>query len=204
MTWYASQIYAQPTAREALEAQPALANALFDLDGLLVAREVYAPDTDVFRWCRGAAESWESLRSTFDAPILSLATLPSASNGKVFYDSKWGGIHPPGHFLRLLKQISHDTGSVVSYYFHASGAERSADQEFAWVFGTEPDCLYVAHVPEAYRVTRHTADSVEEVPRSDKRPLTVLMCVLRHFGLDLPSSDFAPHTRDFDWERRRL
>jgi hypothetical protein len=227
MTWYASQIYAQPTpaVRSILTTHPVLSKSLYFLNhldnhqwpesifyggphtlppgGLLVGRELCAPDTREFKYHGTDAVSWEGIAGPADALVMRLSHLPSSSNGNIYFDSEWAGGHPPIPFLKFLKHLSRSTGSVISFYHHASGAEQSAQQELAWVFG-ETDYVYVRYTPTYDRVSRFTSTEVTEIPRTGHQTKTVLQLVMRHFGLELPTHYFAPHTRVFGWGRHKI
>jgi hypothetical protein len=230
MVWYASQIYAQPTpdVRALFAAHLTLSQGMYLLnhleghqwpegdfarywfphglptEGLLVVRELCAPGTMEFDWHkpRASALSWEDVIGPSNMRVLRLNHLPSAEVGKIFFDSAWAGVHPPSPFLKFLKDVSRTTGTVISFYHHASRAEKTALQELAWVFG-EDECVYAGLTPDYGKVTKFTPIGATEFGTTRDRK-TVLQYVLGHFGLELPSTYFAPHTRDFVWEQYKL
>ncbi|MCB9457575.1 MAG: hypothetical protein H6671_16435 [Anaerolineaceae bacterium] len=233
MVWYASQIFAEPTpeVRSIFAAHPTLSRGLYLLDhleghrwpegvfakvefphglppnGLLVVREVCAPDSIEAEYHGPDALMWDTIIGLSEAKVLRLSHIPLASNGVVYYDNPRAGIHPPTSFLKYLKDVSTKTDTVISFYHYFSAAEMTTIQELAWVFD-EQDSVYVQHVPIAYKITQFTATKTSELPRreelADKYGYTVLQRVLRHFGLDLPSRYFAPHTRHFEWEKYKV
>jgi hypothetical protein len=233
MVWYASQIFAEPRpeVRSIFAAHPALSRGIYMLNhldghrwpeghfakvdlphglppnGLLVVREVCAPGSGEAEYHGAETISWEGVAGPSEAKVLRLSQIPYASNGTIYYDNPKWGIHPPVLFLKHLKDVSTKTGTVVSFYHHFSRAEKTTVQELAWVFGEE-DYVYVQNIPDFYKITRFTATEAAELPRgqnlADKYGYTVLQRVLNHFGLDLPSGYFAPHTRDFAWAQYKV
>lgn len=233
MVWYASQIFAQPKpeVRSIFAANLVLSKGMYLLnhleghrwpegvfakfdrphglptEGLLVVREVCAANSIEADYHGSEALMWDSLTGPSEAPVLRLSSFPYASNGNIYYDNPRFGIHPPLPLLKFLKAISTQTGAVISFYHHYSGAEKTTIQELAWVFDQQ-DCVYVQHIPEFYQITRFTATEAVELPRSeafaDKHGYTVLQRVLNHFGLELPSGYFAPHTREFGWAKYKV
>jgi hypothetical protein len=230
MTWYASQIFAQPTpsVRQLFADNPMLTNHLYlvnhleghqwpqapedpwsrrhglPAEGLLVVRELCQPGTPEFAWQGTDAVAWDKIESSERLPILRLTHLPTVSNGKIYFDNQWAGGHPPIAFLKVLKEVSATTRTTVCFYHHASGAERSAGQEIAWLFGAE-DCVYVGYYPEYEWVSKFTADGASQLPGvGHEEGKTVLQHVLNYFGLELSSRYFASHTRDFDWQQYKI
>lgn len=223
MVWYASQIFAKPSSevRATFAAHPTLSRGMYLVNhlegesakhelppnGLLVVREVCAPGSAEAEYHGPDALSWDGVSGSAEAEVLRLSQLPYASNGKIYYDNPRWGIHPPLPFLRYLKEVSARTDTVISFYHHFSGAEKTTIQELAWVFDKQ-DCVYAQHIPRFYGITRFTATETTELPRgtepADKYGYTVLQRVLRHFGLDLPSSYFALHTRMFGWANYKV
>lgn len=226
MTWYASHIYAEPKPDVCamFAALPMLSNGMYlikDLKelgwlsddstspSLLVIREMCQPGTREAAWHeqgkrKGDALSWVDISSREDIEVLSLAHLPVAGNGKVYLDSEWAGQHPPLGFLRFLKHISKKTGTTVSFYHHASGAEQTQDQEFAWIFG-KSECVYVKHDPAWGCVTSYTQSGRQSMSGN------ILELLLRDFKMNLDTSQvsgfhacFTPHTRTFEWERYKI
>jgi hypothetical protein len=165
-------------------------------EGLLVVRELCQPGSPEFEWQGKNAVGWDKLTGPARLPALQLAHLPSVSNGKVYFDAHWAGVHPPIPFLKYLKEVSSTTSSTVCFYHHASGAER-------WVFGEE-DCVYSAFDPGYESVSKYTAIGNSQWPGVGPEGKTVLQLVLNYFGLVLLSRYFAPHTRYFNWQQYKI
>jgi hypothetical protein len=227
MTWYANRIYVNASERAlaALRAERALVGHLFLLQGgvpaswedgacelplpcagLLVAREIGPGDDDdapgtaairaVFGETAGAARRGHGWYAPGD--WLSWAVLSGPSSVDVMDPAGVEGLEacdrPPVPFLRFLADLHARTGEPVMYYLCRTwGGEREG--EAAWVFA-EREVFYGDRNP----------DETVAIGRDGRRVVRddVLRLALAHHGLHLPTSWFAPHTRGFDWERRRL
>lgn len=230
MTWYASHIYARPTEPVVSEllSHPVLSRGLYLLkdlrdyrwpelkdikiehglpeDGLLVVRELCAPNTDEAHWHDDRREvpasiSWLGIEGATNVEIILPPHLPTYGFGQIHLDDN-PEAYPPVPFLCYLKHLSRATNTTIAYYHHMSAAGYGVQQEFAWVFGSE-ECVYVDNVGRSLTLTKYTWEGVIEIPQKLSSD-SILKYTLLHFDLDLPSSFFAPHTRDFKWSRYKL
>jgi hypothetical protein len=234
VTWFASQIYAEPTQSiaSALASHPVLSKGLYLLKGsfdhewpipryrhglpekgLLVVREVCNPesDNDPFNnnryealWHGDAAISWAELDGPLETTIILPPVIPARFQDRVTYNLTESSkrAYPPVKFLRFLKNLSMNSKTPLTYYHHESGAGWSYEQEFAWLFGTE-DRVYVSYAYD--HILEYSVGGTKQLPATvGGNTRSILMLILHHFGLDLPMTYFAPHTRDFTWNKFKL
>jgi hypothetical protein len=137
--------------------------------------------------------SWSKVRGPSDVEVLDPAGIEELAECDV----------PPLAFLRFLADLHARCGQPVSYYLgrtYGGGPEGEA----AWVFA-EREVLYCLRVP--HDVSVDPADEVVVLDHNGGRRVVrddVLRLALAHHGVHLPGAWFAPHTRSFDWESRRL
>lgn len=182
-------------------------------NGLLVVREVCNPETDnkpynpnVYEssWHGNSAIPWADLTGPQEIDIILPPVIPARSASQVTFDILESSkrAYPPIEFLRYLKHLSRLTGSSITYYHHESGGNGIYEQEFAWTFGNE-DKVYVLYgydyiLEYSNEVTKQLPSLVNGIRQS------ALMVVLRQYGLKLPTHYFAPHTRNFNWNKYRI
>jgi hypothetical protein len=232
MTWYANRIYvnASDEAIEALRGEPSLRGHVFLLRGslpaswqrgsgmvvlpeagLLVVKEIGPGD-----WDRGAATV---------AAVLEETSAPRRGEHSWYRSGEWlswnalrgpEGLElrfpdvaelaecdvPPRAFLQYLAHLRARCGQPVTYYLGRTWAGAFL-AEAAWVFA-EREVLYCRRLTE--EVERDPPDEVVVADAGDRRVVGdhLLRLALGHHGLHLPTAYFAPHTRGFDWEARRL
>jgi hypothetical protein len=229
MTWFASQIYAEPTPKviAILSTYPTLSRGLyllkgplhhnwpnsnyvrhtFPADGLLVVREVCNPDqcknphTDRVEvdFHRENAISWANIDGPGEIDVILPLELPAQAGDKIITMNPTPS-YPPKTLLRFLKHINMLTNTVITYYHHETYANWQYEQEFAWVFDTEDRVL--VRYGNQY-ILQYTTSGASRITL-DRNARSVLWLVLKPYGLVLPSDYFAPHTRDFDWSRYKL
>jgi hypothetical protein len=102
---------------------------------------------------------------------------------------------PPLAFLRYLRELQNRSRAPVTFYACETWAG-DVDSEYACVLA-ERDILYL--YPESTEQTGAIARDQAESIETD-----ILQRTLRHHGIDLPTPFFAPHLREFAWERYRL
>jgi hypothetical protein len=211
MTWFANHIYAayKPTLLSALKEHPILGKGLYlitDISdftwyrpehehglpagGLIVVRELCFPgvDSDAAEWHGRDALVWASTSSESCAVIPPQIVL-SGTNGEHQEDLV------PITFLRSLKAISVANESKFTYYAHFMWGG-DTEYEFAWIFGPEDRAVKFLNYEMVLEVR------IDKPP--EHRPGTVLKTVMAELGVSLPTSVFAPHTRQFDWSRYRI
>jgi len=225
MTWFASQIFANPTQKvlDIFSSQPVLSKGLFLLqgtlnhkwsmpqwdehgfppNGLLVVREVCNPkrqENPITKrievdWHGENAISWADFKSPAGIDVIFPPTLLPG------HYQKYGSLpsYQPTSFLRFLKHFSTLTNTTVTYYHHETYSMREYDVEFAWIFGVQDLVL----VLDNGHILQHTEKDTTTIT-VDKYARSVLMLVLKNYDLSLRSDYFAPHTRDFDWSRYKL
>lgn len=214
MNWEVSHVYAP--AREALLetlcANPALTGALYIVDrldgilvderdgpyplpeaGLLVARELYSGERRLLRWTENEIASWQTLKGPRDLAVISADSL-----GEDTYISHLYA--PPASFLRFLKATSQQAHSPLAFY-HQTTFNGETEEEFAWMFGSGEDRLYVRNGETT--VVQHTPREREVLTNEN-----VLSLVLRHFGVPLSGGIERPffplHRMTFPWSRYQL
>ncbi len=197
MTWYAHEIIFQPTPEvlAVLQAHPVLSQGMYwvrDLeehtwfnpkakhglppDGLLVMRPVCSP-----------YEHGEWYKT--ENPIDWFTVNPVPSNQET---AKGESVpQPPEALQNYLRQISHDTDSTVAFYQCEMWAG-GLDFEKAWVY--TPDVNIYTH-------PYNDNDGIVRFSDHNNEPL---LAMLRHFGLELPTTYFALHTRGFPWARYKI
>lgn len=214
MNWEANHVYApaRQAILESLCANPALAGALYVVDrldgillderdevyplpeaGLLVIRELYSGERRLLRWTENEIVSWQPLKGPDTLDVISADSL-----GEDTYISHLYA--PPASFLRFLKMTSQETHTPLVFYHHTT-FNNVTEEEFAWVYGSGEDRLYVRNGETT--VVLHTARGREILNHEN-----VLSLVLRHFGIPLgagPQPPFFPlHRMSFPWTRYRL
>jgi hypothetical protein len=224
MTWYASHIYAEPnpTVVSALSRHPVLSKGLYLVNslkghqweskphhglprkGLLVGRELCAPRTEEAEWHqrRDSSISWEEITGPTGIDIILPEYLPVSEFGRLYHDHGQAA-YPPIAFLRFLKHLHETTNTTVSFYHHFSAAEQAVQQEFAWVFGEE-ELVYVRHGERSIHLYSRAQMSTTPYEVTQLAHTGVLVLILKHHRLNLPTGYFALHTRHFDWEKYRL
>ncbi len=232
MTWYASHIYAESkqAVLSTVSLHPLFSKGLYlvkTIDehrwpasenrhelpkgGLLVMREVCDPEMDdnryntqfEARWHLNVGNPvlpWTDLVGPAYIDVIQPPNLPVLAFGKLYLDDS-PSAYPPVAFLRFLKHLSDTTNAVISFYHHRTGAERAVDQEFAWIFG-KGDFVYVRHVSSEGVIVQYSRDGISE--KSTAIHDSVLKFTLRHYGLNLPTTYFALHTRRFDWSTYKM
>jgi hypothetical protein len=197
MTWYAHEIICQPTPEilAELRAHPVLSKGIY-----------WVRDLDDFQWFRpevrhGLPEdglvivrpvsSPQGFEGCYDdkVPILSwhldsiVTDEKSEAEDQVF--------NPPDTLKHFLRNLSRKTSSVTAFYQCVMWAG-IVDWETSWVY--TPEEFIYAHPANA-------PDAIFAIPEHDHQPLIAL---LRHFGLYLPTTYFALHTRSFPWARYKV
>lgn len=214
MNWEANHVYApaRQTVLEALCAQPALAGALYVVDrldgilmdehsgpyplpeaGLLVIRELYSGERRLLRWTENEIVSWQPLKGPEALDVITPDSL-----GEDTYISHLYA--PPAAFLRFLKAASQAARSPLAFYHHTT-FNGSTEEEFAWIFGSGEDRLYVRNGDTT--VAMHSARGREILNNEN-----VLSLILRHIGVPLSGGAEPPffplHRMSFPWPRYRL
>jgi len=157
--------------------------------GLLVGREF----CDEEAWEPGERDAMISWNRLVGTPDLELEVEPDALVAEQ-PDLRESDVPPPA-FLRFLKSLAAETGTVVSYYAAASfGGE--LDFAYSWVFGARER----AFVFQSPGMVRELGGG--EGPRLMEGE--VIVWTLRHHGLLLRTPYFAPHTLEWDWSKHRL
>lgn len=208
MTWHASVIYGQATKRlqACLAADPILGPELHHIrelhhrfprrslqhdlppGGLLAVPDVLAPDDR-----NRALVPWDALFGAAGPPLRFSA--PALLKERGLDPRVW----PPPPALRYLKDLAQRAGAPLSL-FRAETWGGDVEFEAAWIPGWapgEPDRV-IFHVGEPGRVASAVGSRVT-VEEGDP-----LRRTLEFHRLRLPSPYFAPHTREFDWERCRV
>lgn len=234
MTWFSSHIYAEPTQSVigTFSVHPAASKGIYLLtnpiehdwaypqsrhelpeNGLLVVREVCNPAKDDVpfnpekyesRWHGDKTISWDNFVGPNDIEVILPSVLPVRLGVKVDVEFKTRS-YPPTPLLRFLKHLNLTTHTAITYYHHETAANHYYEQEFAWVFDEE-DKVYVRY--GSSQILQHTFSGSEYLPPIDSRNhgySCVLGVVLARYGITLKFLGyFAPHTRNFDWDKYRL
>jgi hypothetical protein len=234
VTWFTSQIYAEPTRpiTAALSAHRAGSKGIYLLknpiehewaypqskhelpeNGLLVVREVcnpvrddvpFNPEKYEARWHGDEAISWDDFVGPNNIEVILPSVLPVRLGDKVDFEFKTRS-YPPTPLLRFLKHLNLTTHTAITYYHHETAANRYYEQEFAWVFDEE-DKVCVRYGFD--RVLQYTLKGNEYLSPIDSRNYgysRVLGVVLERYGITLRFLRyFAPHTRDFSWNKYRV
>jgi hypothetical protein len=200
MTWYAHEIICQPTPEllAELRAHPVLSQGIYwvrDLDdfqwfrpevqhrlpegGLVFVRPLCAPYSRQFEW------------HGIDNPIDWFEVNPSASWQDLMMADREEPSQPPKDLRIFLRQLSYNTGTTVAFY---QCEMWGGDIEFekAWVY--TPDETTYSH-------PTNDIEGFGSFPDDDYQPL---IAMLKHFGLYLPTTYFALHTRSFPWARYKV
>jgi hypothetical protein len=207
MTWHTYTVFLEPSrlALELVRADPLLGPSAYwirDLssfpwfdpsvrhglppNGLLAIRPVGPSGGEVYAYASPLI-SWDSFSCS--EPRLSFQP-PDDLDG---YPS------PPTPFLQYLKLLSQQTNSVVAYYM--CGIFGGAPEfEYGHIFSDQETTYTGIFTPTPPAVL------IERRIGHDPTQLTadVLIEVLKHLGLSLPTPYFAPHTGSFRWERHYL
>lgn len=160
--------------------------------GLLVLREMYSGERRLLRWTENEIASWQPLKGPDDLAVITADSLQDTYISHLYA--------PPASFLRFLKATSQQTYTPLAYYHHTM-FNGVTEEEFAWIFGSGEDRLYVRNGDTT--VAMHTLDAREVLSNEN-----VLSLVLRHFGLPLTGGAEPPffplHRMSFPWLRYRL
>jgi hypothetical protein len=215
LNWEANHVYApaRQLLLETLCANPALDGALYVVDrldgilmderdssayplpeaGLLVVRELYSGERRLLRWTENEIASWQALRGPDDLDVITADSI-----GEDTYISHLYA--PPASFLRFLKATSQAAHSPLAFY-HLGMFGNATEEEFAWVFGSGEDRLYVRNGDTT--VAMHSARGREILNNEN-----VLSLILRHLGVPLEPGATPPffplHRMSFPWLRYRL
>lgn len=215
MTWFANYIFAEPKPSVISEFcnVPEVSNGLYlvkNLDsfkwfdpsvrhglppgGFLVGREICNPEASAAEWHDDEIIAWHSFAGPEHIRVIEPRGVISREVDKV-ERAHLNEVLPPIEFLRFLKSISLNTGSVVGFYSCATWGG-AIEEEFAWVFDKE-DKIY------RFRDERTILEFGEDGSRKMMNGM-VLNLLLSHFGLELPSRYFALCTRSFNWEKYKI
>lgn len=211
MTWYAHEIICQPTPEilAELQAHPVLSQGMYwvrDLegqtwfnpkakhglppDGLLVMRPVCSPYKH---------EEWYAIESKYQHTIrepkpsvLSWYDINPTGTLIEMLKTELEAPHgPPEALKRYLQSLSERTKTITAFY-QCEMWGGTVDWETAWVY-TPQEIVYT-----------HPANPPNDgkyLPEHDIQPL---LSLLEHFGLELPTTHFALHTRGFPWAHYKL
>jgi len=203
MTWYADEILlrATPKSLGAIAAEPALAAHAYHVtslegfpwfnpkwfhalpaEGLLVLRPVCGVKSHGAEWHGTRILEWNSL-SLESSVQFEPDPLVTAQLAEYLDEDSL----PPLRLRRAVAAISAQVEEPVFYY--ACGMwGGDIDYEYALMYGlAESLCVAKSGLPP-------DRDGVEDALRVG----------LRHVGVELPSSFFALHTRDFPWSSYKL
>jgi hypothetical protein len=190
MGWFCNEIIAQPSPRlfDALrgfdelyfvEAIPG-PKPNFPPGGLVFVRDIGHPNAS---WIR---DSWLMVP---EKTGLKLSIAPDVPKVTTFEGDEYAP-SPPERFLRFLKWLSADSGSVVAYYSAFSWGG-PLECEYAWVF--DPwETVYCDTGTGEIRI-------YQEYDIPWRGPGDVLVKTLERLGVESPDWSFSPHTADFPW-----
>jgi hypothetical protein len=209
MTWYANHIYAkyEPTLFADLKEHPILGKGLYLVNdisdygwyrpeqrhglpenGLVAVREVCSSDSCAAEWHGDDFISWASISGSSNYPVISAEVVMPELR-----DESHEELVPLG-FLHYLKLLSVKNATSLIYYQHFMWGG-DTEYERAWIFGNADQAIRFVDY-ETVVVLR-----LDNPP--ERRPGGVLRIVMSELGVQLPSPYFAPHARNFDWNRYR-
>jgi len=200
MGWFCSEIMAQPNPRlvAALRALPGVADSLYLVHSLPGRRPNFPPTGLAFVrdvgdvWGVRPAAPWPDHPAARDMALAIPPDLPRVRT----MDHGDAAVGLPGSFLRFLKWLSQDAGSVVAYYAAFSWGG-PFEWECGWVFEPREAAYCMVYGESRVRAYREGAAPAEEAGG-------VLVRVLGHLGVRSPRWEFAPHAADFDWARYKV
>jgi hypothetical protein len=201
MGWFCSEIMAQPSPRllTALRELPGIERAVYFVRSVPGRRPNFPKAGLVFVRTVGdvwgdmlPGVPWPELPAGEDLALSIPADLPRLRT----MDGEEVLLGIPERFLKLLKWLSRDTGSVVAYYAaHSWGGP--FEWECAWVFQPREVAYCMLYGERRVRVYREGAAPAEEDG-------DVLVRTLGHLGVESPVWEFAPHDSRFEWEPHRV
>jgi len=201
MGWFCSEIMAQPNPRllAALRALPEVERAVYFVRSIPGRRPNFPKAGLVFVRTVGdvwgdmlPGVPWPELPAGEDVALSVPADLPRLRT----MDGDDVPLGLPERFLKFLKRLSRDTGSVVAYYAaHSWGGP--FEWECAWVFAPHEVAYCMLYGERRVRVYREGVAPAEEDG-------DVLVRTLGHLGVESPVWEFAPHDSRFDWEPHRV
>ena len=215
MTWFANYIFAEPKPSVISEFCniPEVSNGLYIVDdlndfqwpdssvchglppgGFLISREICNLEAHAAGWYNDKAISW----NVFIGPENIKVIEPSVIISTELDESELAHLKealPPIEFLRFLKSINLNTGSVVGFYYCATWGG-DIEEEFAWIFDEE-DRIY------RFRDEGTVFEFREDGSRKTITGM-VLSLFLNHLGLELSNGYFALCTRGFNWGRYKI
>lgn len=168
------------------------------LGGLLVARELCAPNSGAREWFSPYDISWAGVREEgAPDPLLTRRIFSGDVDNLVVAEA------PPEEFLRWLQSTARRTKTVISYFAkHTWGGD--TEYAFGWVFNGRSDAatafIEAREQGCAGLLLRH-GQLLQREFIVDGDALT--WTLLQH-GLLLQRGYFELHTRSFPWERYRL
>lgn len=216
MTWYANNIYARWC--ESLEA-----TLLKSFNGSVYRIE----DLKSHSWWKseiihgipkgGLLSVWpisnsdedDHLHSWYDETVISWEKFISFENSEpdliitpdVLVDAgEEPEVVPHSGFLKYIRKLARDHSTPVTYYqsFMWGG---DTESEFAFVYSGYDEFMYLFTGMDVH-------ESQIEIRKNsmvaEKQSGEVLVCALKHLGLEIPSPYFAPHTRSFPWSNYKI
>lgn len=201
MGWFCSEVIAQPNPQllKALRALPEVERSLYFVKSLPGRRPNFPKTGLVF--VRNVGDVWGDM-----LPGVPWPELPAGENVALSIpvdrprirtmDGEEAPLGLPERFLKLLKWLSRDSGSVVAYYAaHSWGGP--FEWECAWVFEPREVVYCMLYGERRVRVFREGVECAEE--EGD-----VLIRLLGHLGVESPVWEFAPHDSRFNWDQYQV
>ena len=218
MTWYADEVIAPATPEviRSVKTDPLLADFAYHLldpfehtwhtpeiihglpaGGLLVVRPVCdaSPDESPADWYGEPVLDWHSFPSGCNPP-------PLVDRGRVVESAALHpDVVPPEGLLSYLNALAIKTGCPFVFYscFMWGG---DPEREYAWVLGNS-EVVFASVESESPEEPRAVA-ILEPFKSAQLVTGDTLAFALARIGLELPTPYFAPHTREFPWEKYRL
>lgn len=201
MGWFCSEIVARPNPRllSALRTLPGIERSLYLVKSLPGPRPNF-PSTGL-AFVRDVGEPWGKMLPGVPWPVLPATedvelSIPADVPRLRTMDGDDVPLGIPDRFLKLLKWLSRDAGTVVGYYAaHSWGGP--FEWECAWVFEPREVVYCMLYGERRVRTYREGAPPIEE--EGD-----VLVRLLGHLGVPSPIWAFAPHESQFDWDQYRV